>query len=407
MLAFRIVVVLFIGLLVPKSSFCQTTESIQPHSFSYNDFSLAEIVTVELKEQIPSNNSPSLAKNSLPKAGYCIPVDIDLRLHATQRKIGGKIVYFTKVKSPNEKGLVPYFDKFILSDGASLHVYSTDRKEVNGAFTESNKTENGFYCTGFMISNEIVFEYCPGSSKNNIDRLHISEIGIATTALPQKRSGREFGDAESCEVNVNCSEGNKYNLQKQAVVRILVKAGADFGWCTGTLINNTNQDCTPYILTADHCGVADNGNYASNSDFSQWVYYFNYQSLNCSNPPVEGILANQFITGSTRMAYSNDDGGDTGSDFLLTKLNVSPPAIYNAYFAGWNRANLLPDSGVCIHHPSADVKKISTYRGGLFTASWGGNAADTHMGLLWINTTNGWGVTEGGSSGSSLLIKTT
>ena len=405
MLAYRTIAVLFIGLFIQKNSFCQTNESILPQSFSYNDFSLDEIVAVEFNEQIPTNTSSILAKNSLPKAGYCLPVDIDLREHATQKNIGGKIVYFTKIKSTTAKGLVPYFDQFSLAEGATLHVYSIDKKDRSGAFTKDNTSPTGFYCTGFINSKEIVFEYCPSSSQNNLDKLHINEMGIATTVLPQKRASREFGDAESCEVNVNCSEGAKYNLEKQAIVRILVKAGADFGWCTGTLINNTNQDCTPYVLAADHCSIADNGNYASNSDFSQWVYYFNYQSPTCTNPVIEGVLANQFITGSTRMAYSNDNGGDTGSDFLLTKLNVSPPALYNAYFAGWNRANTLPDSGACIHHPSADIKKISTYKGGLFTASWGGSVLASHMGLLWVSTANGWGVTEGGSSGSPLFDK--
>jgi len=403
MLAFRTIAVLFIGLLISKNVFCQTNENIHPRSFLYNDFLLNEIATIELDAQLTSDTSQNLVKNSLPKAGYCIPVDIDLRLQATQKNMDGKIVYFIKIKSQNAKGLVPYFDKFSLSEGATLHIYSADKKEMNGAFTSTNKSANGFYCTGFMRANEIIFEYCPNPNSN--DQLHIYELGIATSSLPQKHASREFGDAESCEVNVNCSEGNKYNLEKQAVVRILVKAGGDFGWCTGTLINNTNQDCTPYILTADHCSINDAGNYASISDFSQWVYYFNYQSSSCANPSIEGVLANQFITGSTRIASSNDNGGDTGSDFLLAKLNISPPAIYNVYFAGWNRTNTLPDSGVCIHHPSADIKKISTFRGGLFTASWGGSAFDTHMGLLWANTTNGWGVTEGGSSGSPLINK--
>ena len=49
--------------------------------------------------------------------------------------------------------------------------------------------------------------------------------------------------------------------------------------CTGNMINNTTNDCTPYFLTADHC--ADG---SSVSNHNQWVFYFNFEASNCNNP---------------------------------------------------------------------------------------------------------------------------
>ena len=48
--------------------------------------------------------------------------------------------------------------------------------------------------------------------------------------------------------------------------------------------------------------------------------------------------------------------------------------------------------------------KISTYTTTLGTGTWSGGISSGHWTVRWAATTNGWGVTEGGSSGSPLLI---
>lgn len=47
------------------------------------------------------------------------------------------------------------------------------------------------------------------------------------------------------------------------------------------------------------------------------------------------------------------------SDFCLVELDETPPPLSNVYFAGWERTNSAPSSGVAIHHPEGDIKKIS------------------------------------------------
>ena len=63
---------------------------------------------------------------------------------------------------------------------------------------------------------------------------------------------------------------------------------------------------------------------------------------------------------------------------------------------GWDRSGNPGTGGVCIHHPSGDIKKIATYTQ---TPVDNGNFWETY----WITTSNGHSVTEGGSSGSSLI----
>ena len=46
--------------------------------------------------------------------------------------------------------------------------------------------------------------------------------------------------------------------------------------CSASVINNTAQDCTPYILTAWHCGE-----HTANQNLSGYTWYWNYQKTSC------------------------------------------------------------------------------------------------------------------------------
>lgn len=219
----------------------------------------------------------------------------------------------------------------------------------------------------------------------------------------------DFGDSDFCEINVNCTEGLNYQDVKNSVVRILTKVGNAYFWCTGNLINNTAYDHRPFLLTAEHCAMNSSGSvFSDSSDIADWEFYFHYESYNCNNPATEGNLANNKITGAVMRARSDDDGGTTGSDFLLLELDLSfnngifPPSI-NPFFAGWNRMDAAPSSGVTIHHPEGDIKKISTSSKTANSGSYGSSVPNTHWEVEWTPTTNGHGVTEGGSSGGPYL----
>ncbi len=218
---------------------------------------------------------------------------------------------------------------------------------------------------------------------------------------PVKKKAADFGDSKPCEVNVNCSEGANYQDVKNALARILIKQGPNYSWCTGTLLNNTGYTFEPYLLTAEHCGLKGN-NIVSSQDLEEWVFYFNYESPDCSNPATEGFLDSNRITGATIIARSDDGGGNDGSDFLLLKLMNPVPASFHPYYAGWIRANQAPQKGVVLHHPEGDIKKISTY-GSPATSDTYNTIPGTHWAVNWTATTNGHGVTEFGSSGSPLF----
>jgi hypothetical protein len=77
------------------------------------------------------------------------------------------------------------------------------------------------------------------------------------------------------------------------------------GLCSASVVNNTLNDRTPYVLFADHCVSGSTSGY---------VFHFNYQSDTCSG--TSGQL-NQSVSGSTLLASSDIN---TGPDFALLEM---------------------------------------------------------------------------------------
>jgi len=147
-------------------------------------------------------------------------------------------------------------------------------------------------------------------------------------------------------------------MEKDAIARIMVVSDYGSGWCSCSLVNNTNNDNTPYVLTANHCLQNDYGqnlfDAISNPNASQWVFYWGYEHPGCSNgnEPVH-----RSTVGATVVANNEV------SDFALLRLTQDPRNLtgFTPYYLGWDRSGNSGTGGVGIHHPKGDVKKIATY----------------------------------------------
>jgi len=306
------------------------------------------------------------------------------------------MIWRLNVKSMGALALILYFDRFKIPEGGKLFVYNPGRTQLLGAFTSQNNNDLSTFATGMIYGDRLTLEYdAPGDLP--VPELHISEVGHAYRGVTDYGGVRNgFGGSGPCEVNINCSEGNSWQRQKRGVARINVKRGAGSLWCTGSLVNNVRNDGTPYFLTADHCGML-----SSAADISKWIFYFNYEGTGCPDPPSEPYLHS--LTGARLIAHGGN-GGQSGSDFFLVKLTSAIPDSFNLYFNGWSLDAEHPSpSGVSIHHPEGDIKKISTYSSPVQAAHWMGNLPLAFWRVSWIQTANGHGTTEGGSSGSPLF----
>ena len=83
-------------------------------------------------------------------------------------------------------------------------------------------------------------------------------------------------------------------------------------------------------------------------------------------------------------------------------MNQTIPDSYDPYYNGWNRTNVPGTSGVCIHHPAGDIKKISTAVIPFVSSTWW-SGTPSHWRVHWGNTVNGRSIMQGGSSGSPVF----
>jgi len=317
----------------------------------------------------------------------------------TWEKINIGRIWRLKIVCPGALAINLQFEKFHLPEGGQFFIYNDDKTQILGSFTSLNNHESGMFSTELVEGDEVILEYFEPQGINEYADIYLSGISYAYRYVSFTFDNTDgFGDSGSCMVNINCSpEGNNWQDEKRGVARILYKEGSSWYWCTGSLVNNTLENGVPYFLTAEHCGGT-----ASASDRNQWLFYFNYESSGCSNPGSEPGYNS--LTGASLKARGPISGG---SDFQLVQLNSTPPAYYGVYYNGWDRSGSSSSSGVNIHHPSGDIKKISTYTTTLTSATWNGSGSVGAYNAHWItsmsSTTNGHGVSEGGSSGSPLF----
>lgn len=316
----------------------------------------------------------------------------------------GDRIWQTAIYYPGAEAISLFFDQFKLSPLASLSLFDGKGNLLNEIYTATENSDQLVQHIPLCHSDYIVLQLT--EPKNAAPSLiSLNEIGYIYRSSMMETFAKDFGESESCEININCPEGKDWQDEKKGIARILVRDGSFLGWCSGSLVNNTANDCTPYFLTAMHCGET-----ATTSDFNQWIFYFAYEAPDCTNPATQGSLAatSKRITGCHVKATSNDGGGDRGSDFFLlqlgspaskeatiTKLKTYP---IQAYWNGWDASNTAVSEGVGIHHPAGDIKKISKYVTALTTSGWNANGLLSHWRVRWSS-----GVTEGGSSGSPLF----
>ncbi|MBR1774110.1 MAG: T9SS type A sorting domain-containing protein [Bacteroidales bacterium] len=405
--------------LLSITTFAQISTKQQPRSFKIDNVRINSANAMVLSS--PDVNSLLIKEEkeaNLFKPRACaalIPVNESFFDRAEKISLADADLYILKIKSEGALALNLYSDDFYIPENCELYLWNTDRSKCLGAFTKDNNSPDGRFATDYVYNDEMIIEYYQPKSVKESAKLNIEKIGYfyrdvinfeQESLLREEDNESEinlpykgYQDAGSCNVNVNCSEGDNFRDVQRSVVRMLIPVSYyESAWCSGTLINNTDNDRKPYILSAAHCIEDITNSYY----YSQILFYFNYEYSGCSNVSKEPSYST--LTGCTKLAHGNKFGeGD--SDYLLLQLTDNIPQSFNAYWAGWTVRDELFSGCVGIHHPTGDVKKISTVDGktrdmGYSEGYWD---YDTHIMVKWKKTTNGYGITEGGSSGSALF----
>lgn len=276
------------------------------------------------------------------------------------------------------------FDKFEIKEGAEVYIYDPQKNHVLGAFTSKNIKSSGILAVQPLPGDKMMVElFLPAGVKWDEGDLSIGQVAHDFTGVFSEtglKDGR-YGLSGDCNLDINCPEGRAWQKHKKSVARLIIN-GTEL--CTGVLVNNTNRDATPYMLTAGHCIENEN-------DAGAVIAVFNYESPYCDGP--DGFV-NHSISGSELKATKS-----TKMDFTLVQLSRVPPFYYEPYYAGWNLLTNIPTNTTVIHHPQGDVKKISFDFNAPVTASYGSYDANTFWKILQWDA----GTTEAGSSGAPLF----
>jgi Bacterial pre-peptidase C-terminal domain/Secretion system C-terminal sorting domain len=389
----------------------QVSRGGKPYSFTHaiNDNMEARSVGMPRLDVavMRANASAAYRKGEILQAGQILPAHLSMTNSGVWTDLpNGDRIWRLKIDVPDAPATSLYYDDFYLPEGARLYVYNDEKTHVIGAYTSDNNSSTRLFATEIVYTGATVLEYYEPAAvkgRGSLTVTGVSNVFNAPEPPPyihlQQPKCCGFGTSGSCNVNVNCPEGASWTNQRNSVARILIKNGASQGYCSGALVNNTAQDCKNYFLTANHCGAA-----VSAADKNQWIFYFNYQSAGCTNGATEP--ASNTITGCTMRASSSNGANSNvfGSDFLLVEFNGAIPASYNVYYAGWDASGTGSNSGVSIHHPAGDIKKISTYTAALTSRRYYSQLPDnSHWQANWVATATNHSITEGGSSGSPLF----
>ncbi len=233
--------------------------------------------------------------------GYAVDTNINvLQLGKWDTLSNGDKICRIKIHCINAYSVNLIFDNFWLAPGSELFIYNEDTSVILGAFVpELNNHKHRKFATDIVKGSSIIIDYYePSYSPGSI--LNISKVIYGFVDI---FSGT--GLSAPCNVDVNCPIGDAWCVEKRTVSMILVDNNTAL--CTGCLINNTNNDLTPYYLTANHCLQGDE---------DTWIFRFKYWSPTCN----QGANPNDWISlmGASVKAYHGT------TDFALLLLHQRP-----------------------------------------------------------------------------------
>lgn len=263
------------------------------------------------------------------------------------------------INSPGALSLNLLYDKFWLPDSSKFFLYNNKKTKTAGAFTSINnkgsRDKPGKFATELIYGDNVMLEYYQPAEVHDKPIISIAFVvhGYRYINISDELSVLNLGQSLPCNININCSQGAPYQIEKKGVALILVDGTR---YCTGSLVNNTSLTLQPYFLTADHClGGPENPSKldaVTNPDAGYWSFMWNYESPTCSNPTTES----SFYTTSGATVIANYQA----TDMALLHLTEDPINLenYTPAYVGWSRATTGASSSVGIHHPVGDIKKI-------------------------------------------------
>lgn len=313
-------------------------EIVFPGNINANTF---QIPAVDVNRYIAEDRELD-AGNSPFRFGAPISTSIDFIKEATQTISAGNIGWKLNLTSKNAVSLNIVLEKISLACNGQLYFYNKRGTIIQGPITYSLLGNVDRLSSSVLPGDTISVEYFQPLTSSEMPVINISKVVYGYRSF----SGLDgdYGTSESCNIDINCPQGQSWCVQARAINRILIN---DNAWCTGATVNTLQQNLRGYVLTANHCLT---------NDLSAWQFEFHYKDPYCNAPLYSGLTWT-FLGSVLRANW-------IGTDFALLEMNNYNASnnihrLANIHLAGWSRNAASPPNSTAIHHPSGDVMKIS------------------------------------------------
>ncbi|MDQ3073464.1 MAG: T9SS type A sorting domain-containing protein [Bacteroidota bacterium] len=399
-------------LCLPVFTYAQSYWPSMPLSWSKDAGDISPLIietpdVTEWDKKLNKTYYDVLDQDSIAAQSYPHFIAIDHKIEISQAQgysfvtENNEFVWVCRVRFPGLEKLQLLSDNFYIPDSAKLFIYSAQRERLLLTIGSNANNAGGLFNTGPLSDSDIVIEY---NEKLSADGKVKGRFGFDRISLFFMNAA-DAGASLPCNNDVNCNPWHDDLCQEiRSAVKLMVGVtvvegpalGAQGWWsCSGGLVNNSNSDLRPLILSARHC-VTDSRDGDNNlwvaAQPDTWVVHYNFQSPVCT--PI--TMGNDEMT----TVGLNELGRDWCSDMLILEVTENAglfpqiPIQYNYYMNAWHTLSLLFGTDIFgVHHPQGDLKKVSQgLLGGVHSP------VPCHWRVTFTN-----GTVQRGSSGSPLL----
>lgn len=357
---------------------------------------IIELEALDMEAIYKEDERNDLDKNQPWRYGIQRDLNIDLADGLWTDLPNGGRIWQLIIHSPGAINISLNFSRFKIPSEGRFQLYNDDRTDLSPAFTDTQNYSQNQLGTWFVEGEKLWLEYYQPAGVSENPTLHIANLihgyrmGLVKTYL----ADQGINDSGACHYDVNCSIGSDFDSHKDLLKKSIALLNLGNGFlCSATLVNNAENDKTPYLLTANHC--------LENSDPSLWSIRFNWISPNpvCGTGELSANSSTNYTMSGAELRASNSH-----SDFALVEMSNPIPHSWDVVFAGWDNSDTDPVFEVGIHHPNGDIMKICRDDSGAEKLQL--NDVETWLiGGGEYGSGNGWeiGTTESGSSGSPLF----
>jgi hypothetical protein len=205
-----------------------------------------------------------------------------------------------------------------------------------------------------------------------------------------RRLIQQAAQTSGCTLNYSCNATSANQGPAQATVAVLV---GNVIQCTGTLLNDTSSDGTPYVLTARHCQRGEGGGGDPGAANSVTVYWD-------SVTPCDSTLGS--IYDGTAITQSGATTVVEQQDAWLIQL-AAPPAAPDAYYAGWDATGGVFSGGYSIHHALGYNKQYVEWYGQAILQTIPGATLNLSYSSTFWGLVNAKGSVGAGASGGAIF----